>query len=461
VLPRSVFARTVGVTSARSVPVRARIGGAGALLAVASVVAPPASGATPAQQPPADGAGATTAPAGADGPLRADATDLSRSLRDARAGVAEQIDALRAARAAAAAAEDAADDARAAVRTTERRIADLTERTDQTVVDAFINPPVETAMETLATESVVGSTVRQSLLASGADHNAELLAELEEARAELEEEQQAQEEAAAEAEARAAAADTALADLVDAQSSETLFVMAVEDRLAASEVEAASLAEIDPEAAATLREREGEIAGLIDEVVAEREERARLEALAEAMAEADAQAEAEALAGRGSTGSDGSPGGGTGGSAPAPVPSTIGPASGGLASVPCPGGGSITVAGSIAGSLRAMLDAAAAAGNRMCGNGYRDPAEQVAVRRSNCGTSYYAIYEAPASACSPPTAPPGSSSHEQGLAVDLTCNGGGVLSTSSSCYHWMVANAAGYGFHNLPGEPWHWSTDGT
>jgi hypothetical protein len=24
----------------------------------------------------------------------------------------------------------------------------------------------------------------------------------------------------------------------------------------------------------------------------------------------------------------------------------------------------------------------------------------------------------------------------------------------------MVANAGSYGLHNLPGEPWHWSTNG-
>ena len=51
--------------------------------------------------------------------------------------------------------------------------------------------------------------------------------------------------------------------------------------------------------------------------------------------------------------------------------------------------------------------------------------------------------------------------HERGLAVDFTCNGGGVISSRSSpCFQWLNANAGSYGFHNLPSEPWHWSTNG-
>jgi LAS superfamily LD-carboxypeptidase LdcB len=140
---------------------------------------------------------------------------------------------------------------------------------------------------------------------------------------------------------------------------------------------------------------------------------------------------------------------------------TLGPASGQLATVACPGGGSITVDSSLAGNLGSMLEAAAADGLNLCGNGYRDPAAQIALREANCGSSHYAIYEAPSSACSPPTAPPGTSQHELGLAIDFTCNGGGALGSSSPCFSWLQANAASYGLYNLPSEPWHWSNDGT
>jgi LAS superfamily LD-carboxypeptidase LdcB len=117
------------------------------------------------------------------------------------------------------------------------------------------------------------------------------------------------------------------------------------------------------------------------------------------------------------------------------------------------------MAASVTGHLQDLVDAASADGIDMCGGGYRDPADQVAVRRANCGTSYYAIYEAPSSACSPPTAPPGTSQHEQGLAVDFTI-GGRTISRGSAAFNWLKANAAGFGFYNLPAEPWHWSTTG-
>ena len=119
----------------------------------------------------------------------------------------------------------------------------------------------------------------------------------------------------------------------------------------------------------------------------------------------------------------------------------------------------IRVDGSIAGNLESMLAAAEAAGISMSGGGYRNPAGQIAVRRSNCGGSTYAIYQMPASSCSPPTARPGSSMHERGLAIDFT-QGGRTLNRGSSAFAWLKANAASYGFRNLPSEPWHWSTNG-
>jgi hypothetical protein len=81
-------------------------------------------------------------------------------------------------------------------------------------------------------------------------------------------------------------------------------------------------------------------------------------------------------------------------------------------------------------------------------------------RSPHCGSSNYAIYEAPSSSCSPPTARPGTSMHERGLAIDITC-GGGTIGRGSACFGWLAGHAAGYGLQNLPSEPWHWSTDGS
>jgi LAS superfamily LD-carboxypeptidase LdcB len=147
--------------------------------------------------------------------------------------------------------------------------------------------------------------------------------------------------------------------------------------------------------------------------------------------------------------------------APEPTGGSIAPVSGSLSSVSCPSGGSITVSSSIASNLGAMVRAAAGSGVMLCGGGYRSSDSQIALRRQNCGSSYYDIYQRPSSQCSPPTAPPGSSMHEQGLAIDFTCNGGGAIgSRSGPCFQWLSANASSFGFYNLPSEPWHWSTSG-
>jgi LAS superfamily LD-carboxypeptidase LdcB len=120
----------------------------------------------------------------------------------------------------------------------------------------------------------------------------------------------------------------------------------------------------------------------------------------------------------------------------------------------------IVVDSSLAPGLDALLAAAAASGVALAGSGYRDPSQQVAVRRANCGSSAYAIYEMSPSQCHPTTARPGASMHEQGLAIDFTAGGALITSRSSAGYRWMATNASRFGFFNLPSEPWHWSANG-
>ena len=115
---------------------------------------------------------------------------------------------------------------------------------------------------------------------------------------------------------------------------------------------------------------------------------------------------------------------------------------------------------SIEPALRNMLQAAADDGILLGGGGYRDSTKQVQLRIANCGSSDYAIWEMPPSRCSPPTARPGRSLHERGLAIDFTNNGRAINTRTSSAYKWLRDNARDYGFFNLPSEPWHWSTTG-
>jgi hypothetical protein len=116
----------------------------------------------------------------------------------------------------------------------------------------------------------------------------------------------------------------------------------------------------------------------------------------------------------------------------------------------------ITVDSQIAPQVQQLVEGARRSGHQLTGTGYRSHERQIELRRQHCGTSNYAIYEMPSSQCSPPTARPGTSLHEQGLAIDFdNCS-----SRSTACHQWLAANAATYGFFNLPSEPWHWSTSG-
>ncbi len=117
----------------------------------------------------------------------------------------------------------------------------------------------------------------------------------------------------------------------------------------------------------------------------------------------------------------------------------------------------IQVASSIAGQLASLLAAADAAGLSLTGGGYRSPQAQIQTRRNNGCPD---VYNSPASACRPPTARPGQSMHEQGLAIDFQCNGAIIRSHSDRCFVWLAGNAGRFGFSNLPSEPWHWSTNG-
>lgn len=133
------------------------------------------------------------------------------------------------------------------------------------------------------------------------------------------------------------------------------------------------------------------------------------------------------------------------GSGPANPRQADGPAVGALSTVH-----GITVAASIAGNLSALIDAAKRDGIALAGSGYRSNSRQRELYAQNC----------PGGVCKVPTAVPGTSMHERGLAVDFTHQGRSISSRSSPAFRWLARNAGRYGFVNLPSEPWHWSTNG-
>jgi len=128
-----------------------------------------------------------------------------------------------------------------------------------------------------------------------------------------------------------------------------------------------------------------------------------------------------------------------------------------VVTVKSPSGASITVNATIANQLQQMLAAADADGVKLSGGGFRSYQAQIDLRIAHCGgNSYYNIYEKPSSQCSPPTARPGGSNHERGVAIDFN----NCSSHSTACWQWLNQNAARFGFFNFPVEPWHWSLDG-
>ncbi len=117
--------------------------------------------------------------------------------------------------------------------------------------------------------------------------------------------------------------------------------------------------------------------------------------------------------------------------------------------------GNIVVAESISGQLAEMIAHAAADGIALDGWGWRSHEQQISLRAAHCAD----IWTTPASECNPPTAVPGTSRHEFGLAIDFHA-GGAALGSTSPEFQWLSQHAATYGFFNLPSEPWHWSIDG-
>ncbi|MGH9214764.1 MAG: murein hydrolase activator EnvC family protein [Acidimicrobiales bacterium] len=283
-----------------------------AALAAGVLALPTAAGAAPSggtQEPPGDrdpaGEPASMGPqvlVAAD-----DASALAGQLEELRDTVADHVKKVGAAERTMNKAVDALADADAAVNESQFRIEELIVRSDEVVVDAFVSPPAQDALEVLATSDAGEAAVKHGVLDLQANASADVLAQLAAARSKLEEQQAAQEKARHQAEAARAEAEAALADLDDAMSRQGQFVMVLTQGLDAESAEAAQLAARDPVLAAQLAARSAELTDTLDEMRAAKEYAEALARLAEARRqeaarrEAEAQAAAEAQASGGST----------------------------------------------------------------------------------------------------------------------------------------------------------------
>jgi hypothetical protein len=378
--------------------------------------------------------------------LEASDDEIRQALRDLDEHVRAQQAALADAERAAADAERRADEAGATADAWATLAAGLRDHLAALAVEHYVNPPGEELFERFQAATATEAAEKRALLGSRASATTDVIDLMQLARYEAEEQRRLAREAKERADEQRRAAVAALDDLNAARARQQAFADELEVKLNARLAEAAALASIDADLS---RQILAEQAALAEE----------LRRSAPPAAAAGAAAQPTTPAAPAPPGSSPPAQGPTAPPSPTPPPPPPPPVS--SPSVPLRTVRGITVHADIAGSLDAMLGAASAAGIVLGGSGYRDPSAQVALRRAHCGTSTYAIYEMPPSQCRPPTAIPGTSMHERGLAIDFTVNGSAITSRDSVGFRWLAANAARYGFYNLPSEPWHWSVNGS
>jgi hypothetical protein len=313
---------------------------------------------------------------------------------------------------------------------TSRDLDELRARVAKYAVKAYVDPPGEELMRRFEATSAQEDATRRAFLDMQSRSDSDVIDQLRSTKARLEEQLARARAAKAAAEAHAAEAESALNSLSTAQQQQQAFASQVRQRLDESLSDAAFLSRMDAE--------------LGRQIAAEAAELARAVRPIPAPAPGSPPGTSPPSSGSGSSPTVPPRSGNT----PYPTPA--------LTTV-----NGITVASSIADRVRGLLNAAAADGINLGGYGYRDFNVQISLRRQNCGTSDYAIWEMPPDSCSPPTARPGYSYHERGLAIDFTANGRFINSRSNPGFIWLAANAGRFGFYNLPSEPWHWDTRGT
>jgi LAS superfamily LD-carboxypeptidase LdcB len=105
-----------------------------------------------------------------------------------------------------------------------------------------------------------------------------------------------------------------------------------------------------------------------------------------------------------------------------------------------------------------LFKAAERDGIKISAGGFRTMSEQIGAAKAN---GCYKNGNFNKKDCDIPTATPGYSNHQMGLALDITDSTGGTIkSRASKEYKWLALNAHKYGLYNLPSEPWHWSVNG-
>ena len=390
--------------------------------------------------------------------LTATREEVTQKIQELDAQYAEQQGAVAQAEVAVGLANEAVGRARARVTLAENEVELARQTVRAYAVEAYITPPAEDALRVLSVGQADDASYANEVIKIMADDRHKVVDILVGKRKIAADESATADAAAAAAADQVAAKQAQLDELEGIRSEQESLATELDDRLDAALAEAAALAEIDRQMAAELAAQETALRK-VAAVPSPRVQDVAVPAGAAPVGTVPTNGPAPT--------DPTTPNPAPGAPAPTSPPRTAPPAtspppvpvpSGGGVSVTSVGG--ITVNVAIAGQIRGLLDAATAAGFNLRGGGYRSSAAQVATRRANCGPSYYDIYQKPASQCSPPTAIPGRSMHEQGRAIDFTSGGALITSRSNPAFVWLSRNASRFGMYNLPSEPWHWSTNG-
>ncbi len=372
---------------------------------------------------------------------KATRAELDAALRVLQDNLSTQEAALRRAEAAVARAEQDIADAQSAITDLTIQVRVLKKVMRERAVSAFVSPPGDDILTVLETKDFTTAASRKFYIELRAQDDADVSDRLEGANVDL----AYQKRKATAAKKRAEATRAEQAKRTQAVRDAKAKQQAVADRLQAT---------IDSQVARSLELAKTDRA--LSAQIAQ-EQAANLARLAALKAARDRQAAAIAVrnataANVSASGQERAPSGG--GGSPVGASSTPAPSDSGVSLAYVQGK---PVNAAVAAQVVAMINAAAADGvDLRIGNSYRSVSLQIDLRRQNCGSSYYAIYEMSSGSCSPPTAKPGQSQHQLGLAIDFA----NCSSRGSACYRWLAANASRFGYYNLPSEAWHWSTTG-
>lgn len=398
--------------------------------------------------------------------LSATDAQIDRALDQIDAALAAQEAALQSALAEADAAAVAVRQAERDLRAARRDVTILEAAIIEMAVASYVHPPTADLVQSLQADTLSNALIQRTYLDARAQRDLSLLGLLEIAERHAEE-RTAELAAASEAADRAVeAADAELIRLDEERQHQARFAADLQGRIDGALAEAAALADLDAELSAQIVAQQ---AALIERLPPPPEPTAP-ELAVDAPGElAAAPPPTEPAAPTPTTAAPSGPAApaATTTTAPSAAPTTTRPPSTSTTTprtvTPTPPLRTVqgfTVHAGIADDVDAMLTAAAADGISFGGSAYRSTERQVQLRRANCGPTDYDIWYRPASTCSPPTAVPGRSLHEQGRALDLTFEGRLITTRANAGFQWLAANAASYGLFNLPSEPWHWSTTG-